>query len=105
MRECTIIVATVVLFLVHRDFYVLFKHWEQNPCNNVSVAHFLTFRLQEHIVYEGQGRPVREFACVTATSGSNTSVVENVILIAESQVVSWIKICGYSCIGGFVQIW
>ena len=41
---------------------------------------------QEQTVYKGQGLPVHKFACL-ATSGSNTSVVENGILSAESQVI------------------
>lgn len=87
MRECTIIVATVVLFVVHRDFYLLFMHWEQNPCYNicllVTFIHFdFCTHFQEKIVYASRGLPVREFACL-ATSGSNTSFVKNVILIAE----------------------
>jgi hypothetical protein len=38
MRECTVVVTTV-LFVAHkRDFYVLFKQWEWNTHNNIYMS-------------------------------------------------------------------
>ena len=77
MRECTIIVATTDCFVVHRDFYVLFKQWEQNPCYNMyvrcSFSYILTLAqiFSNKLLYEGRGLPLHEFVCL-ATSGTIT---------------------------------
>jgi hypothetical protein len=46
MQECTIIVGTVILFVVHRDFYVVLSNENRTAITTYnSVAHFLTFQL------------------------------------------------------------
>ena len=78
MHECTVIVATTVWFVVHRDFHVLFKQWEQNPCYNMyvccslSCVSTLARIFSNKLLYEVRGLPLHEFAHL-ATCGNNTS--------------------------------